>query len=244
MSTQSEFPESRRTVASAGVNPFGTRAQAQRRSVLVPLILVIAIDATGSMDNFFRAIVRAIHRMIDIFTSGNFEPHLGLVVFRDEKYGEMPEVYEIGTPPEKIKRVLSETEPSGGGDEPESSLPALMRAAELIDNANVQAASIILHISDSGCHDPEDGHTAESVLDALKDHGVIVFECTPAIEPYKNFADATGGTLFEIEPHMDEAAFENVLIRFAKASVNTVQAASAHLDDDVKAILREASDPR
>ena len=137
----------------------------------------------------------------------------------------MPEVYAAGTPPEQLRKFLARVVAVGGGTLPESSLPALMKAAAMLEVTEQGVPRVVLHVTDAPPHDPEAGHTARSVLEAFKQERVLYFGCTPDIEPYRTFANVTGGTLFPIEPDMRSKTFEAVLQDFARTTVKTVRAA-------------------
>ncbi len=204
------------------------------------LVLLIVLDATGSMTPYVTAVGAALRHMLDILVSGSLSPEVGMIVFRDELEGEMPEVYAAGTPPEQLRKFLARVEAVGGGTLPESSLPALMKAAAMLEATEQGVPRVVLHVTDAPPHDPEAGHTARSVLEAFKQERVLYFGCTPDIEPYRTFANVTGGTLFPIEPDMRSKTFEAVLQDFARTTVKTVRAAEASISEDVRALLRAA----
>lgn len=201
--------------------------------------LFILLDCTASMDELIGGVIKALIRFSELFFEANLEPIIGLITFRDETYGERPVVYQLGTPLEKIREILLATKAEGGGDEPESSLPAIMRGVDGFDNIDPDAKRIILHITDDKPHDPEAGFTSTSVLKALSQNGTIYYACTPAIEPYKSFANKTGGTLFPLVPNMDADTFKDVLLTVAHQTIKTVRRNGPVLTGEALEALRQ-----
>ncbi len=208
---------------------------------VVAIALYVLLDATGSMAAAISGVIKALLRMVDIFVASQIVPTLGLVVFRDEKYGEQPLVLPLGSRPEEICNLLKRTTADGGGDEPESSLPAIMRALDQMQHAEPGVKRIILHITDAPPHDPENGHTSKSVLEALKRHQAVYFACAPAIEPYKSFANVTGGTLFQLEEDMSADTFRDLLLNVAHQTVATVRSSGPAISDEARALLKSVA---
>jgi len=201
--------------------------------------IFIVLDCTGSMDEYIAGVIKALIRFSELLFEANLEPIIGLITFRDETYGERTVVYPLRTSLEKIREILLATKAEGGGDEPESSLPAIMRGVDGFDNANPEAKRVILHITDNPPHDPEAGLTSASVLKALCQKGIIYFACTPAIEPYKSLANKTGGTLFPLAANMDADAFKDVLLAVAHQTIKTVRRDGPVLTDEALDALRQ-----
>jgi hypothetical protein len=194
----------------------------QRKSIMVDF--VILIDATSSMQPFIDVIMAALMQILDILAEGDLDVAMGLVVFRDELIGEETACYEVGTNASTIKSILSSTRATGGGDEPESSLPAINHALGL-KGYRQGAQKVFLHITDASAHDPEDGLTSRTVLAGLKDENVMFYACSPDIDPYVTFANFTQGTLFPIEVGLEKDSFRGILSSFADTTVKTVRMA-------------------
>lgn len=224
----------------AGAGGSAKSLQQHVRLTPMKLVLVIVLDATESMTPYVEAVRRALQRMLSILIEGKFDPQVGLVVFRDEREGEMPEVYAVGTPIAELKKILAGVVTIGGGSIPESSLAALMRAVAMLDGIEQGIPCVFLHVTDAPCHDPEAGHTAKSVLDALKQRRVFYFAGAPNIQPYRTFSDVTGGTLFPIVKDLDSETFQAVLVDFAKTTLKTVRASEMSISDEVRELLRSA----
>jgi len=217
--------------------PHQQSVQGVLSRILVDMVLIL--DATGSMQPFLDAIVNALLRIIEILTSGSLNANLGVVVFRDEKYGEPAELSPVGTPPEAIRSILRQTVATGGGDEEESSLLAIKHALSL-HGYREGAQKVLLLVTDAPPHDPEGNVDSESIVAMLREHGAVLHACTPPIEPYLTFAKATQGTLFEIQPNMPVDAFENLLISVAHTTVKTVtMLRSRHIQEIAREQIRK-----
>lgn len=201
------------------------------------IVLNIVMDVTASTQPYIDGIRAGLYRILDEFETNAYRALVGLVLFRDELYKEMPSLYSVGTEPKKLRKILAAERAHGGGDIPESSLPAIMKSLDL-PGAPESSQTVMLHITDAGCHDPEQGHTANSVLAALEERGVLYFGCTPRIEPYISFANATNGDIFEIHPGMNADAFVKILDQFAKKTIHTLRY-SAKADEDMPDIVRK-----
>lgn len=207
------------------------------RSVVAVICVGILVDATGSMERAIAAVKRSLCRHIDVIHDSDFEPYVGLVIFRDESHGEKTYCYPIGSEPEKLKSILSRTEAVGGVDIPESSLPAIMHGLALPGYKD-GAQKVILHITDAPPHDPEAGHTSASVLQALKQNDVLYYACAPKIEPYVTFANATGGELIPFRDDLSPNAFDDLLVNIAHTTVKTVRMKQETLSDDAMDLLK------
>ena len=243
MEYQNEQNSQRRTMKMGGISP---RQGSLRGGLqhMTRLALVIILDATQSMTPYIEAVLKALQHMLDILMHAEFEPLVGMVIFRDELEGEMPEVYEVGTPPAELKAVLSRLKAIGGGTIPESSLPAIMNAVSLVRQVGQDMTRVFLHITDAPPHDPEAGHTARSVLEALKQEHVLFFACAPDEEPYRSFANVTGGTLFPLEKNLDAETFQGVLTDFARTTVKTIKMGESGISNEVRDLLRSAQGNR
>ena len=229
-------------ITRPAMEPSGTSANQQRPTQgRSPLILVILLDATGSMQPYIEGIRQALNHVVDILKAGAFDAILGMVVFRDEKEGEMPHVYPLGSTPDELKGILAGVTATGGGDEPESSYPAIMHAIDMLNPCYQNMPRVFLHITDAPPHDPEAGYTAKDIQNALHQHDVIFSCCTLNQEPYRSFANATGGTLFPIQSDMESQSFKVVLMNFARTTVKTVRAADFTISPEVREALRKAS---
>lgn len=239
MNNPMETLEQRVTARSVPETDRAARQQPATQAGWHAVALIMVLDVTGSMDEFIRGAVQALVGMIDILASERISATLGCILFRDEKIGEAPVIVPLGVLPEELKEVLRVTQAQGGGDEPESSLPALSKAMDLMADVSPNTSKMIIHTTDAGCHDPEQDLTAASVRDALVQSNTVYFGCTPRMEPYLTFANATGGTLFEIRPDLDAESFQDILKSVVRASVNTIRQGQIGLSEDTRKMLED-----
>jgi hypothetical protein len=194
-----------------------------RQGGQIKVDIAFCLDATGSTGNIIAAMIMGLLGFLDILVDAGLDALVGLVVFRDETYGEKTLVYDLTDDYETIRDVLKGTVAKGGGDDPESALTAIRRALEL-DGFREGAQTFILMITDTSCHDPENGYSSQDALAQLLENNVVFFACSPPIEPYKTFVNATRGILFPIEVGVKSHAFQDVLLSVARATVKTMRA--------------------
>lgn len=211
--------------------------QSESQGRRTPIDFSIVLDGTISMGFAISAVIQALMNMLTIMFQGNLDPCVGMVVFRDERLGERPQLYPISDSPEPIMKALKQTVAAGGGDVPESSLPALMHALSL-PGYRSGVEKVFLHITDAACHDPEGDLSSKNVLDALMRENVLYFACAPEEEQYRMFANATGGLLFPITGQLDPDAFTRILYQLAHVTVQTVLRSEDSVSADVLDALR------
>jgi hypothetical protein len=188
----------------------------------VTLDVCIILDATGSMAYCLEGVKRALQELLQVFAKAEMNANLGLVVFRDETYNESPKLYSLGTPVEKLQSTLASTKAYGGGDDPESSLLAIKHALSL-SGYRSDARKVLFLVTDAPPHDPEAGVSSQNILNLLKSQNVLLFGCTPLIEPYKMLVNATQGTLFELRSDFGPDAFKDITLVFGHKTVKTVR---------------------
>jgi hypothetical protein len=199
--------------------------------------IVFVLDATLSMSPFIQGVIFALLGFLDILEKASIDAALGLVVFRDELIGEQPVCYDVGMPAGQIREVLRRTVASGGGDRPESSLPAIHHALDL-SGYRPDAQKILLLITDAPPHDPEGNVTSEQVLERLCAERVLFFACCPRDVPaYVRLVNATEGTLFSIEPGLKPETFKDVLLSVAHVTVK--QTLSMQQSRTIQDVARE-----
>lgn len=224
---------------------YGRGQRVQQSGVARLVDVVICMDATESMVPFLRAMVCCILYFIDQCMRSSLDVQLGAVIFWDELYGEYPESYPVGTPPEELKAIFERTKARGGGDIPESALPAIDKDLSL-PGFRPGAQKVLLLITDAPCHDPEGNITSSDILERLKSEQVLTFCCTPNISPYREFASATRGELFPIQPNMSPDAFKDILDALVHKTKVTMKLRdeSRALDEAREAIRKTQVYPR
>jgi len=186
-----------------------------------PVDVVYVVDATESMTPYIQGVRAALKSGIDALISYGLNVMLGLIVFRDELMGDMPEITPIGTPIETIKNLLDACIARDGGDAPESSLPALKQAIEM-PGQRPQALRVLCHVTDSSCHNPERTLTSDHVSSLLKQHKVLLFGCCPQIEPYVSLINQTGGILYPINTRLNSGSFREMFSMLAERTHKTI----------------------
>lgn len=186
--------------------------------------VVIVLDATASMTPYIDALKRALTSFVDALDKAELDARFGLAVFWDELEGTMPQLCPVGTSPSEIKSILKKLSVTGGGDEPESALPALMKALAM-PGYRPEARTLIFLCTDASCHDPEGQYTSDTVRQALEQRNALVHACCPEIEPYKTFCTLNGGgLLFPIRPEMATDAFAKIIPLLADRTRRTMAA--------------------
>ena len=238
MSTQETFERITR--------PFGAHqkeaAEATPRRTLRPLLLAIVLDCTESMTPFIQGMILALDGFLAILESAAFQVKVGLVLYRDERIGEMPELHEIGVPVAELRRILKGVKAQGGGDVPESALPATMRAIELLSACpDARAHRVVLHITDAPPH-LDEGPTPESVTAALLQNGITYCACAPReIGVYVGFANSTGGWLSSIQEGLTPEQIRDSLLTLAYKTVSiTLPSHDPELGAEMKGAVRDA----
>ncbi len=193
-------------------------------SAMMKVAIVVLLDATSSMGFCIEGVKRGILGMIDILLKGGMKVDLGLVIFRDELIGEMPECHDVGTSPERLKAILAATRAMGGGDIPESSLPAIHRALNL-QGYTPGAKKVLFLLTDAPPHNPEGGISSQQILAMLKEQQVLFFACAPEIEPYKRFVAETQGHLFPMRAGLGPDSFKDIVHQFGAKTARTLRMA-------------------
>ncbi len=208
----------------------------QTRPLLHILVdIVILMDQTGSMQSCIEGVKRGLQGFVDMLAAASIDLRLGLILFRDEMWGEETECYKIGTSPEEVKAILGAARAEGGKDEEESSLLAIRHALAL-PGFRADAKKMFFLVSDAPPHPEEDGVTAEVVSEWLRENQVTFFACCKSIEPYKSFANMTQGTLFTLTNNMPPDAFRDIMKQFASRTIHTMKMREGA---DLAATMRE-----
>lgn len=141
--------------------------------------VMFVLDCTGSMQGEINAIRDAITGFADTINSDGVRVRVGLVEFRDRLIGEEHRVLKFdGQPftndPVLFRREVSALTATGGGDEPESSLDALMLA--LRQPFAPDTNKVIVLVTDAPPHIPDkETKSIEQVTAAIKSTGVQQF---------------------------------------------------------------------
>lgn len=147
----------------------------KRRSADVMFVL----DCTGSMKGEIDAIRDAIISFANTIESSGVRARVGLIEFRDRLVNEEHRALRFaGQPftndPKLFAREVSALRPYGGGDEPESSLDAVMFALKqpFLPETN----KVIVLVTDAPPHIPDkETKSIEEVVQAIRDNNVQQF---------------------------------------------------------------------
>jgi hypothetical protein len=158
-----------------------------------PVDVVFVFDETGSMGEEITGLVERSRQFADILGNSGFDFRLALVSYSDR----VERVVQYTSNVEEFKRQLSKLTASGGGDEPENQLDALIEAAKLPHRP--EAKKVFLLITDASFHssDKVTSRTAQGVVESLQPKGVQLHVVGPDLEPYHWMPAKLGGTFFD-----------------------------------------------
>jgi Mg-chelatase subunit ChlD len=169
--------------------------------------ILFVLDCTGSMQGEIDAIRDAITAFADSIESEGVRARVGLIEFRDRLIGEEHRVLSFDgqtftNDPAAFRREVSKLRAKGGGDEPESSLDAVMLALHqpFAEGAN----KVIVLVTDASPHIPDrEEKSIEEVVQAIRTVGVhqfyLVFHTQhPKSQIYLKLLEGTRGMAFEL----------------------------------------------
>jgi len=136
--------------------------------------IVFCVDATGSMSGMIKNVEENIDNFVDALKGKGVNTKLGLVVYRDISISEELETYSFFDSTESFKQKLSSIMATGGGDEPESGLEAIMDGALKMKGRKNADRHFIL-VTDAPVHTQEtkkSQYTIDEVANALKSSGI------------------------------------------------------------------------
>jgi Mg-chelatase subunit ChlD len=152
--------------------------------------IMFILDCTQSMRGELEAIKDAIFSFVDTIRTDGVRVRIGLIEFRDRLIDEEARVLMFdGEPftadPEAFRREAQGLRATGGGDEPESSLDAVMLA--LAQPFSARAHKILVLITDAPPHVPDkEARTIEEVAEAVRAAQVSQFYLVIRVTEPKN----------------------------------------------------------
>lgn len=179
---------------------------------------IFVFDTTGSMREEINSMIKKSKDFANTIAKGGYDYRFSLVTFGDKirngKYGFTSNV-------EEFKNWLSKLSASGGGDDPELALDALVYASKL--PARKDAQKVLVLITDESYHYRNDGtdfskYTMEETKDFIKKLGFTLFTITPDTTKYRNLVGGIG-KLFNIK---STKSFDNIVDAIAKTFVNQI----------------------
>jgi hypothetical protein len=141
--------------------------------------IMFVLDCTGSMQGEINAIRDAITAFADTIASDGVRSRVGLIEFRDRLIKEEHRALTFdGEPftnnPAVFRREVAKLTATGGGDEPESSLDAIMLALRQPFAAG--SNKVIVLVTDASPHIPDkETKSMEEVVRAIDSAGVGQF---------------------------------------------------------------------
>lgn len=137
--------------------------------------IVFCVDATGSMGGIINNVKDNVDGFVNTLESRGISTKLGLVVYRDCNIGEDLETYSYFNSTKDFKDKLNSINVSGGGDEPESGLEAIMDGAIKMEGRKDADKHYIL-VTDASVHTSDitgkSKYTIDEVAGKLKSEKV------------------------------------------------------------------------
>ncbi|MCE2699307.1 MAG: VWA domain-containing protein [Nostocales cyanobacterium LE14-WE4] len=169
--------------------------------------VMFILDCTGSMQGEIDAIRDAITSFADTITGDGVRVRVGLVEFRDRLIDEEHQVLTFEgqpftTDPTAFRRQLSALKASGGGDEPESSLDAIMLALD--QDFAPDSQKVLVLITDAPPHIPDkETKTIEEVVTKIQSTGINQFYLVirakeASSQVYLKLLEGTRGMAFDL----------------------------------------------
>jgi Mg-chelatase subunit ChlD len=169
--------------------------------------IMFVVDCTGSMQGELNAIQDAIADFADTIEKEGVRVRVGLIEFRDRLINEEHRALRFNgevftSDPNIFREKVSQLRAMGGGDEPESSLDAIMFA--LRQPFNLEGNKVIVLVTDAPPHIPDkDTKSIDEVVNAiarLQIHQVYLICPTqnPRNQIYLKLLEKTRGMAFEL----------------------------------------------
>jgi len=173
----STAPKSTPSLGRTMADVIAERAQALAGKRMADVMFVL--DCTGSMQGEIDAIKDAITSFADTIESDGVRVRVGLVEFRDRLIGEEQRcLLFAGSPftrdPHTFRAEVAQLVADGGGDEPESSLDAILLA--LRQPFDPEANRVLVLVTDAPPHIPDlEARSLEQVNEAIRSAGISQF---------------------------------------------------------------------
>ena len=182
----------------------------------VPVDFVFLIDVTGSMQKYIDAVKSYVSSFATNLIRRGIDYRIGLILFSDY-------VEKVYQPTDNVQTFLSWLSPvraSGGGDEKENALEAIVHASDIKYRPAANRVCVI--VTDAPYHqvgEKGDGRTGEntnSIINLLVHKDVRLFSIVPPkLKEYKTISQKTRGTFFDID-----YPFSTILDNFSNQLTN------------------------
>ena len=183
--------------------------------------LAFVIDTTGSMSDKIEGLLQTCSKFIDEFSRLNLEHRVAIVAFGDLTVpGDKIEVADFMTDVETIKASLRKIPRySGGGNEGETSLEAILKATTL--EFRSQTVKVLILITDEPAIQRE--LTTDIVIRELRRKEFLTFVVSPPYTYFKEMANQNGGKWYQISANTD---FTDLLEMFKNIATKVSQVVS------------------
>jgi len=197
--------------------------------------IMFVLDCTGSMQGEIDAIKETIMDFADSIELQGVRVRVGLVEFRDRLINQEHRVLLFDGEPftddsNRFRQEVAKLRAGGGGDEPESSLDALMLA--LRQPFSSKGNKVIVLITDAPPHIPDkETKSIEEVLEAIKEVELeqlylVMQTQSTASQVYLKLLEGTRGMAFELGKGNDFRSraehFKQTLMNLGKTISQTI----------------------
>jgi len=155
--------------------------------------VMFVFDQTGSMADEIAALIQKTRKFADTIADSGINFRLGLVSFSDVTEIQFDYTADV----EKFKANVAALKASGGGDEPENQLDALIDASKLASRPDAKRVFIL--VTDASYHF-QDGITKrrpEEVIEGLKKLGIQLHVVGPELDSYKSMSRQLVGNFYD-----------------------------------------------
>jgi tetratricopeptide (TPR) repeat protein len=178
-------------LSAVAIEDFKPLSGSRARNLDVDVMFVF--DQTGSMSEEIAGLQQRARNFADTIARGGINYRLGLLSFSDS----IEKKYDYSADVEQFKRNISALTASGGDDEPENQLDALVEAAEMPSRAG--ARRIFILVTDASYHfqDRITKRRPEDVINLLKARGIQLHVVGPELDSYKNMSLELAGNFYD-----------------------------------------------
>jgi hypothetical protein len=155
--------------------------------------VMFVFDETGSMSEEIAGLIQRTRKFADTISRSGINYRLGLVSFSDA----VEKKYDYTQDVEQFKKNVSALVASGGGDEPENQLDALMEASKFSIRSGAKRVFIL--VTDASYHF-QDGVTKrrpEDVIAAFRAQGIQLHVVGPELDSYKSMSQKLVGNFYD-----------------------------------------------
>ncbi|OGY26305.1 MAG: hypothetical protein A2Z42_04410 [Candidatus Woykebacteria bacterium RBG_19FT_COMBO_43_10] len=197
--------------------------------------IVFVIDTTGSMENEIDGLLATSQKFVDRLAKKQIDWRIAIESFGDLTVtGDRIEATSFSKNVELIKRLLREIpRNSGGGNDGESSLEALLKALNL-SGFRQNAIKVFILMTDEPALQTRQLN-ADMVIETLRRKGVITFVISGPFDYFKRMAKTTGASWFQISSGTD---FLSILETFSKKVSQVIDEVQRLADGNVQKYLQ------